>query len=706
MKSKHIICFYIFLAGLCLTATSCEDMLTPDMERYAERASGTDTVNDYLGVVKNLQEVIEQHQLLGDLRSDLAVSTPYTSDSINGIINFSELVNGQNKLLNRAAYYKVINQCNFYLSVVDMDAKKNNIYYMRKEAAQVRVIRAWIYMQLVQAYGSVPFITEPVTEANSGLDTKSPTATADNLLDLLLQSGGLEEAYNIEKSQGLPQYGNFNTGDVTIPHAVTIFPAELVLADLYLLRGQAGDFDMAANLYYQFLKEYQRKYSYHLKSTETARYVRFDKDGVDQYTENIEKWITPICPITNLSTGKELITVIPGAANHTFGTMLTHIPNIYGFDIHSYNNQEGETTSGSVSIVANYKTRQVQPSLRYENINTAQQYLIVESDDQLHYAEKVGDARINGTAPLVQSEDGDGRFIQKYGANYNTYNGTANAWGFGYRYCIPVYRYTQVLLRFAEAVNRAGFPRHAYAILTSGTSNDVMPTLTDSLIFNADSTAAERDYYFIEAGDAEDVSDVKKLLFLTEDEMRRAASKPYLDFKGSVWENVGIHTLGSGVFSFDDTERTYDKVVVAQRVEDEKTRTGIELPSSPAVVKSTVMENHDILKFGEPEVVINKDIEVTTTSALVASEAEINAVETLIADEMALEMAFEGTRLYDLIRVARHMDRTHSGYGTNWLAWSIARRSVEAAPYENPQEMDMGLFNFLLTPSNWYLPNP
>ncbi len=34
MKSKHIISLYIYLAGLCYKATSCEEMMTPDIELY------------------------------------------------------------------------------------------------------------------------------------------------------------------------------------------------------------------------------------------------------------------------------------------------------------------------------------------------------------------------------------------------------------------------------------------------------------------------------------------------------------------------------------------------------------------------------------------------------------------------------------------------------------------------------------------------
>ena len=69
----------------------------------------------------------------------------------------------------------------------------------------------------------------------------------------------------------------------------------------------------------------------------------------------------------------------------------------------------------------------------------------------------------------------------------------------------------------------------------------------------------------------------------------------------------------------------------------------------------------------------------------------IEAVEDLIIDEDALELAFEGCRFSDLARVAiRRGD-------PSFLAKRVAKRSGT---------MDMKLYNVLLTPSNWYLPFP
>ena len=132
---KSILTLGLAMIGLGTVTTSCEDMLTPDLDRYATEFTGTDTVNFYLGILSGVQGMVEQNILLGELRGDLVAPTEYVSDSVSAIANFTNLEDGENQLLNRAAYYKVINQCNYYLAKVDSMAMKNNSYFMRRELA-------------------------------------------------------------------------------------------------------------------------------------------------------------------------------------------------------------------------------------------------------------------------------------------------------------------------------------------------------------------------------------------------------------------------------------------------------------------------------------------------------------------------------------------------------------------------------------------
>jgi hypothetical protein len=72
----------------------------------------------------------------------------------------------------------------------------------------------------------------------------------------------------------------------------------------------------------------------------------------------------------------------------------------------------------------------------------------------------------------------------------------------------------------------------------------------------------------------------------------------------------------------------------------------------------------------------------------------INAVEDLICDEMALELAFEGSRFGDLTRMAQHKNRAGlygADFGTRWLAKKLGYKAA-------------GLEERLKNEQNWYLP--
>ena len=99
MKKKPIIGLFLSLLGIGVTTTSCEDMLTPEMNIYAENFTGRDTVNFYYGILANVQDLVENNVILADLRSDLVDTTSYVSDSVAAIANFEQTPDGDNGLL-------------------------------------------------------------------------------------------------------------------------------------------------------------------------------------------------------------------------------------------------------------------------------------------------------------------------------------------------------------------------------------------------------------------------------------------------------------------------------------------------------------------------------------------------------------------------------------------------------------------------------
>ena len=704
MKNKSIISLLVFLMSFGLATTSCEDMLTPDMDRNVENFTGLDTVNFYLGILSNVQEMIENNVILGEVRGDLCEPTDYVSDTISAVANFIPTEDAENGLLNRAAYYKVINQCNYYLARVDTMAQKNNIYYMRKEYAQVQAIRAWTYMQLVQNYGTVPFITRPVESAGTGWESNSPegTVNADNLLDKLLENN-LMRAYEYERLLGLPNYGTFKTGAVDIPHKLTLFPTALVLGDLYLLRGAStSDYERAAAFYYDYLEDAGA-------ITNGNAGFRVSYNGEDEiYTPNENgDWVMP-----TLNYNGDLITLVPSAANASIGKTLTRVAQIYGFDPHSSTSSTdqgdaGIALSGQISVQVNYKNRQIAPTPSYINLCKNQIYALQESETKIEYPANLGDCRIDGTIKYMR-EDGQRRaFIQKFCPRAMSSESYLS--GFTFRYNMPVYRKRQIYLRFAEAINRAGFPRHAFAILRNGLQAKKMPAIRyDSVQYDDVNKTFKKVPYLRIVADGTG--------YIGIDEMRRALDHPdFLDFTDDAkWNSQGIHAFGTGEHNDLDTLYTYDRIV-GERMAQEALRAGA--PAEAALrLRYSLLEESNTPTTGEGEGQPTEPdrsdyTELPADDPQVPTDLaqQINAVETLIADEMALETAYEGWRYYDLMRIARHKNADNWGAGvsgTQWMAWLISRRSLDLKPYENPTQYDATLFGKLSDPNNWFLQSP
>lgn len=704
MKNKSIISLLVFLMSFGLATTSCEDMLTPDMDRNVENFTGRDTVNFYLGILSNVQEMIENNVILGEVRGDLCEPTDYVSDTISAVANFIPTEDAENGLLNRAAYYKVINQCNYYLARVDTMAQKNNIYYMRKEYAQVQAIRAWTYMQLVQNYGTVPFITRPVENAGTGWESNSPegTVNADNLLDKLLENN-LMRAYEYERLLGLPNYGTFKTGAVDIPHKLTLFPTALVLGDLYLLRGAStSDYERAAAFYYDYLEDAGT-----IPNGNAG--LRVFYNGEDKtYTPNENgDWVMP-----TLNYNGDLITLVPSAANASIGKTLTRVAQIYGFDPHSSTSSTdqgdaGIALSGQISVQVNYKNRQIAPTPSYINLCKNQIYALQESETKIEYPANLGDCRIDGTIKYMR-EDGQRRaFIQKFCPRAMSSESYLS--GFTFRYNMPVYRKRQIYLRFAEAINRAGFPRHAFAILRNGLQAKKMPAIRyDSVQYDDVNKTFKKVPYLRIVADGTG--------YIGIDEMRRALDHPdFLDFTDDAkWNSQGIHAFGTGEHNDLDTLYTYD-LIVGERMAQEALRAGAPAEAAQRLRYSLLEESNTPTTGegeGQPTEPDRSDYtELPADDPQVPTDLaqQINAVETLIADEMALETAYEGWRYYDLMRIARHKNADNWGAGvsgTQWMAWLISRRSLDLKPYENPTQYDATLFGKLSDPNNWFLQSP
>ena len=739
MKNKSIISLLIFVLGLSFTSSSCSDMLTPDLTRYNGVGANTDTLYRYWGILKGVQNIAERYVILGESRSDLAVPTAYTSDSVSTIMNFENPADGSNMFLRAADYYYVINQCNSYLESTDSATTKNGVKYMQREYAQVMAIRAWTYLQLVQNYGEVPFVTQFVEDASTSasLMQSATKANKDNLVDLLI-GAGLKEALNMQNEYGYINYGDYSTGSASakIPSKSCIFPIDAVLGDLYLLK---GDYVNAATYYYEFMKY---NASYFNPKAYGCSVFEITSNGSTSYI--ISSGSSSYGTLFNLySDGKsggkrdaastntslyDCVTQVPSAANSTFGTVLTRVPNLFGFTTSSRQNTESSTntdgtttttTTGSITVVADETYRQIAPSENYIALSSDQSFSLFTSDDNgnslVKYATDFGDARIKIVAPQVNIDGDRYRFIGKACMSGSIRSNYAYASDFYMHYAIPFYRKALVYLRYAEAINRAGFPQHAFALLRDGLSENTLPLWEEvqhAVDPNVYEISANGDTLKLNGEDWYSGMPEKPLEYSTYHvssninpqyayyvdsiEGMKAQETPYMMYHDVAQfdKNItGIHSRGCGAISgTQDTVYTYNKMV-ASHIAKERVR------QNPSLNEEDVYNS------------LFKTIEHTSATGVVTktqildpalSQTEIqNAVENIIVDELALETCFEGNRYPDLMRIAGHKNQAGSD-GTEWMAWKIARRTNSTS--DAPSLINEPAIYNKLKAGDWYLP--
>jgi len=764
MKRKSIISLLIFCMSLGMVTTSCEDMLKPNSERHSYEVA-EDTLYSYWGILKSLQNVAERYVILGECRGDLVTSTGYVSDTIAAIVNFGQngtaakYKDGASKYLKASDYYHIINSCNAYIAHCDtFQTTGTNQKYMIKEYAQVQAIRAWTYMQLVQVYGEVPFYTKPLLttkEIDEFWNSDYPTANAGNLVDLLAPE--LINMEFVEKIYGYPQYNKYGRTSAVCHSSLCMFPVSVVLGDLYLMEGSAASCAKAAQHYYNYL------------NTEYGGPLLTDIYCTGNLTErsplpSYELWdpmdLTPYTNKEKVSADTEGVTCIPSSTNKLWGTVLTDVNRLFGFEaeihVSTYETGDEDEEQSTATVASVSLSRQEDPELvasaGYDTICMKQDYEMYigdyENPDQavIKVMPKVGDARQYWNSRYIYMNEMDKMDTMHYVMKQNpSTSSISTVIGARFTTVYPmVYRKTGIWLRFAEAINRAGYPSYAFAVLKNGLCNndywypdaETDYATKDSLWYavyndsiylpynipvgdeiNADSilgttyckTKAELIAAIAEHPDSITAADVTMnyLALSTENYTDESCSQTcyYLD-KREVMKSKGIDYMNFMTRYMRSSTRT-----VSYEMKKELRGNGMSMfsyPSNPTADNYITTGIHarggGRLRYDDrnssynyvtqviKKVKENEGIEITKEDIYSGNyDAEVqDAVEDLIIDECALELAFEGNRFFDLMRVARRR-------GTDYLASRVAKR--------NGTE-DAAMRSFLQNEKHWYLPLP
>ena len=595
--------------------TSCEDMFETESDRQIfDPALGekTDSMFYTLGILKGLQQLADQYVMAGEMRGDLTATNSYTETDLRQLANFT--ADASNKFDSAYIYYRVINNCNYYIAHRDTSLRTGSRQVAIPEYAEALAVRAWAYMQLCKNYGSVPFYTDPLVsigQANNVTEVKDLQGICDALAPELIKfSGTMVPTYG-EISAGVLNSSNSDSPEEKrIQSSRAMIPVDVVLGDLFL---ETHQYEQAARYYFNYLLTTKCVLDQAYISPSESYLLRLldEKMPTSMYhTFSGFSWTS----IFNVTSTNDIVTYIPMAANRMRGAV-TELPRYFGYDFYS-------TTSGSASSNSRYLVeRQIDASPAYLALNNAQEYYYTPTEptggSTIVRTAELGDLRRYYTMRQVTRDDSTFAVMTKFTS--------AN---------IPIYRAATVYLRLAEAINRMGYPDAAFAILKDGINEDLL-----SYEQKGDSTDIEAGRYLTPAS----VSMLKTLI-------------PFLSAENiaTFEDNWGIHSRGTyytrGAFS------PYQfNTIVGRKLEE-----------------------------------LNGQFSISNSQFTKADT--INAMEDILCDEMALELAFEGNRFGDLTRIARHKNNAGlygSDFGSRWLSAKLA--------YKRPAVN-------LLDEKNWYLP--
>lgn len=420
-----------------MTLASCADMLAPesDMVMYEEDnkiSSVNDTLFSVMGTIHLMQQIADRTNLLGEVRADLVTPTPAASIDLQQLSqNMTDAGNAYNR---PEDYYAIINNCNYFILHADSTLSHHSRPIFERELAVMHTFRAWAYLQLAITYGEIPYYTQFLgTLADANQVMLQPRKGITDVCNLLIDDlRPYIATYELD-------YGMING----LSSRSFFIPVRVMLGELCLWAGRYHD---AARYYHDYLTDIDHPRPIGLTSTH---------------------WYTGEVPSRSVVSGyyslfqqtDEILAFIPMETNTFYGTV-SYLQDIYTST--SDNDYYYQLTWSEANIQL---SKQQAYYYEYEDPNTHVRDTISMSNDSIYNREqdrkRHGDLRL---ADLVSERSTGGN--PKYNDTYQDISKFDNS------RMIPLYRLGTIYLHYAEALNRAGFPSAAFAILKYGLSNE------------------------------------------------------------------------------------------------------------------------------------------------------------------------------------------------------------------------------------------
>ncbi|MBN1133124.1 MAG: RagB/SusD family nutrient uptake outer membrane protein [Bacteroidales bacterium] len=462
VKVRSILSGFLILSIL---GTGCEKLLEVDSDQLVlpenHKLDSPDEIGySIIGITSQLEKIAERYVLLGELRGDLMRVTEVAGSDLREISNFT--ISADNPYNRPSDYYTIINNCNYVIRNIDTSIVSNAEKIMYREYAAAKAFRAWTCMQVALNYGKVIYFEEPLLYIEDS-DNSFPEYSIYELAPVLIQE--------LEPLKIIPPVEPISLGqDLTSENL--FFPVRLLLGELYLWM---GSYEKAAREYHDLML-----LGGHLV-TDSYRSVWNVINGV--FTDYRPLW----SDIFDLNSGdEEKITMIAGSTEYGQGSGLDSL--VYAFEI-----------APSIIALDHWDNQ-----LYYHSSSTV-------NPGDLRKMSSVYQGLVEGYNPFAEPDEAlQEGMIGKY---LNMSTPTSKA--------IHIYRSGLLYLRFAEAINRAGKPNTAFAVLKNGMNERT---------FLIDSITPARE----------------KFVSLTDSTLI-----DYLDFSDPLFDrNIGVHSRGCGLIYF------------------------------------------------------------------------------------------------------------------------------------------------------------
>ncbi|MCR5395189.1 MAG: RagB/SusD family nutrient uptake outer membrane protein [Bacteroidales bacterium] len=639
---------YIPLLALCALGTwnACVDADIDDALAYEDTYTNSEDADYHiLGIYSQFMQLAEQMVVLNELRGDLMTITPNANDYLQQVE--ANQYNAENPYFSTQPYYSIIANCNDALTNFDKMLERHDM--TKDEYAErysdVQAIRCYVYLQLAAQFGKVYYLDEAITtlEQYNSYAASAHTIGLDELLPKLITC--MENVPTLEDYEQSSLVIN-GTSSVTLDGQVLkhyFINKKLVLADLYLWAGRSQDDYRKAAYYY---KEVMNKDA---TAAETANSLYY---RCNTFTYTGSTLPTSASQTSNNYCAGNLryldqdersfFTTWP----YMFEDAVSSSPGMYEWIWTMTYTPSGEPQYPFIDLFESASlggSYQLRPSANY--IAETQRLDVLRKNGAPYDPRGFG-ALVEGTddyaGATFRVDEGDtvcAKYLYLYDADEPNEK-TGRIW---------LYRAAGVHLRFAEAINRAGYPDMAYGFLMGGPAGYFGSTYPTTDMYGNKTTTESRpqDYKGLNAS-GDSIGMTRNLFGL----------------RFPISTGICDNETDSALLYFDTryytsaTSNLYEGIIVRG-------------PWRSA----SGLRGRQLMAYKTTSNYSTKSLSECTNKA-----DSIYLIEKIIMDESALELGHEGQRFPDLVRVARRMNGTGS-VTVNGQAYALTNDGMTGSDY-------------------------